>query len=36
MPLSDYVGAVLARAHELAEPAYVHRNKAQQELPLGA
>ena len=36
MPLSDYLALVLARAHELAEPSYVHRNPNQQELPLGA
>ena len=36
MPLSDYLALVLARAHELDEPAYVHRNPNQQELPLGA
>lgn len=36
IPLGDYVALMLARAHELAEPEYVHRNRDQVELPLGA
>jgi hypothetical protein len=36
MPLGDYVALMLARAHELDEPEYVHRRRDQRELPLGA
>lgn len=38
MPLGDYVAIMLARAHELDEPDYVHRNQDpnQVALPLPA
>jgi hypothetical protein len=37
LPLSDYIGVLLAHAHDLEEPAYVHRQqRSQAELPLGA
>lgn len=34
--VADYVAIVLARAHHLEEPAYVHRTQDQEALPLGA
>jgi len=38
MPLGDYIALMLARAHQLDDPDYVHRqhDRAQVELPLGA
>lgn len=36
LPLSDYIGLLLARAHGLDDPEYVHRNRAQAELPISA
>ena len=38
MPLADWVALTLAKAHDLAEPAYLHRDRItnQRELPLGA
>lgn len=36
VPLGDYIALMLARAHELEEPEYIHRNRDQAELPLGA
>jgi len=36
LPLSDYIGVLLARAHELQDPDYVHRghHEDQEELRL--
>ncbi len=38
LPLSDYIGLLLARAHRLEDPEYVHRgrNLDQAQLPLSA
>lgn len=36
LPLGDYVAMLLAQAHELDEPEYIHRRRDQTELPLGA
>lgn len=34
--VADYVAIVLARAHKLEEPSYIHRGQEQEALPLGA
>ena len=34
--VADYVAIVLARAHQLEEPDYLHRSQNQEALPLGA
>lgn len=38
LPLSDYIGLLLARVHQLEDPEYVHRRRDlnQVQLPLGA
>ena len=36
LPLSDYCAVVMAKVHGLAEPEYLKRNRAQQELPISA
>lgn len=36
MSLGDYVAVVLAKQHNLPEPEYTTRNKAQEALPIGA
>jgi hypothetical protein len=44
IPLGDYIAGVLARAHGLPEPTYIHRpsrsdrrpRRGQEELPIGA
>lgn len=36
LPLGDYVALVMAQAHELKEPEYIHRDQNQEALPLGA